>query len=1034
MKRFLLVVSLICFAFLHSYAQKKVTGQVKERGSVLGLPGVTVQVKDGINSTITDYEGFFEIEVPEGKDILIFSLEGYGTKEIELGNRSSVDVTLVKESDQKEGDVQVGYGSLSKEEMTSSVSSIDQDKLGTQPVVDLEQANQGRAAGVFIQNSGGKLGQGTRVRIRGGSSLSGSNEPLYVVDGVPLTSDNQSDIDPTTIESIEILKDASAAALYGSRAANGVVLITTKKGTAGKLKLDLDYQFGISTTPKRLDMMSPEEYRIMFFEFTLRSILEGLPQPDPNLSLSATNLGNFISQENLSTWYNDLLNLRENATDDQISYTFPQSEDEISMSVNNPIFRNVYNTDWQDQAFRTAQTNRASLNLSGGSENHRVFTNFSYLNQEGILIGNDYERINGRINVNSQFTSKFSTSLTASYIRTNNNQVNEDADIGNPLQMILLPPADAPDPENDYVLRVRSLEYNPQTEVFNSDYLEVADRINSTLAMTYDFSGNLSLNVDGGIDFSDVTNERRQGPPTFEGRPNGLSRLSTSKTMNYIFNGYLSYNSVIGNSKISAILGSSYQKSETEFTFRSARINSISELKDLDESEPSLFNPPIPGSAFSFLSYYTRINYTLAEKYTFQLSGRADGSSKFGEDNRYGFFPAVSAGWNISNEDFLADNRIVSFLKLKGSYGIVGNTPQDDFLYRRNYFPVFYGNTEGLRLSNFSNSALRWESTAQLDVGIDFGVFDNRISGSVNYYNKQTTDLLFPVPVSLTSGFGNVLKNVGSLTNSGIEFALSTVNFERDRFFWTTEFNISTNNNEVTDIGGERLIQGINAFIEGQPPGVFYMVEYTGVRESDGQALYDLDGANTENYNLALENGRKVVGDPNSDFYGGFLNNITYGNFDLSFIFQFVQGVDIYWETGEFISNSGFALYGQTADQVDRWYQPGDETDIPVLSPVQENTNPSTRWLVDGSYIRLNNVSLSYNLPTDLVSKMGLRYFRVYIGGQNLLTISDYPGYDPDVGYVDPNGGIIAQNINRGIDFFTAPQPRVYTTGIKIGF
>jgi hypothetical protein len=279
------------------------------------------------------------------------------------------------------------------------------------------------------------------------------------------------------------------------------------------------------------------------------------------------------------------------------------------------------------------------------------------------------------------------------------------------------------------------------------------------------------------------------------------------------------------------------------------------------------------------------------------------------------------------------------------------------------------------------------------------------------------------------------LQNVGSLTNRGFEFAISSVNVETDQFRWSTDFNISSNINEVTDLGGERLIQGVNAFIEGQPAGVFFMPEFLRVNPNNGAPMYaDADGDEIFDYNQALEEGRQFVGNPNPRYFGGLSNNISYGNFDLSFIFQFVQDVDIYWETGEFISNSGFGLFGQTADQVNRWYQPGDEVPNPVINPVLENTNPSSRWLVDGSFIRLNNVSLTYNLPENMVSSMGLRYFRVYVGGQNLLTISNYPGYDPDVASVEPGGGAIAQNITRGIDFFTVPQPRIITTGIKIGF
>lgn len=1022
MKKILVVLYLAAISFLPAQAQMVISGKVAEKGNILGLPGVMVQVKDSQRKVITDYDGEFSIEVPGENAVLVFSKEGYVTQEVTLGSQTAYSITLTKSTPQTEDEVvKVGYGALTKEENTSTVSTIDVDKLGNQPVVDLEQANQGRAAGVFIQNSGGKLGQATRVRIRGGSSLAGSNEPLYVVDGVPLASNNQSDIDPSTVESIEILKDASAAALYGSRAANGVVLITTKKGEAGEIKVDLDYQFGVSTTPTRLDMMTADEYNQMLVEFTLRQPLLGFPQSQINQQLLQEIAAGAVGNPNY-----------------QYTYTLSNGQ---QASINFPVVaQSTSNTDWQDEAFRTATSHKANAGISFGSEKHRVYTGISYLNQEGILIGNQYERLGSKINVNSDWSDRLSTDLSFSYINTINNQLNEDADIGNPMQVILLPPSDRPNPANDYILEVRSAEYNPQTEVFNSDYIELTDRTNGSLAIGYELNDNLSINLDGGIDLSDIRNERRQGPATFEGAPSGLSRLSTSRIFNYLVNGYLDYNLTLDNgSRLSAIVGTSYQKSNSVFTFRQARVNSVAVLEDLPESDPTLLELPVPGSAFSFLSYYGRVNYTINRKYSLQLSGRADGSSKFGEDNRYGFFPAVSAGWNISNESFLSGSERLSFLKLKASYGIVGNTPDADFLYRQNYFNVFYGNNEGIRLANLSNSELKWEETAQLDIGVDFGFFSDKISGSVNYYNKKTTDLIFPVPVSQTSGFGSVFKNVGSLTNAGFEFALSSINVDRSNFQWTTDFNISSNRNEITDLGGERLISGVNAFIEGQPAGAFFMLEYRGSDPNTGNPVY-WDGFkevvvnNDSEYNNLLESSRAVQGNPNPRFFGGLTNSMSMGRFDLDFTFQFVQGVDVYWETGEFIANSGFALYGQTADQVDRWYNAADGGEYPRLNPNVENPQSSSRWLVDGSYIRLNTLTFGYRLPDQWVQNLGMRYFSLYVGGQNLFTISDYPGYDPDVGYVDPNGGTIAQNINRGIDFFTAPQPRIITTGLKIGF
>lgn len=980
-----------------------------------GIPGVVVSEDNATASTTTDATGTYQLSVTNSYGYLVFNHPEYGRQRIFINGQTSLNATL-SPGLQRSDEISTGFGTQSRSEITSSIAQISNEQLQNQPVVGLEQSSQGRAAGVLVQNSGGNLGQASRVRIRGGSSLSGSNEPLYVVDGVPLTSGNQSDIDPSSVESMEILKDASATAMYGSRAANGVVLITTKKGTQGRLKVDAEYQLGVSSAPKKLDMMSPSEYNQMFIEYTLRQPILGSLVPSTD-----------ITQQNLDQWTQEAM---------QLYQTHPDSTYQIQLSNGNsvgiPLLTRLNNdTDWQDLAFRTALSHRANVSLSAGSEKHQVYANLNYLTQDGILIGNDYERFGGRLNISSDLSSRLSSDLSFSYIRTNNNRLNEDADVGNPVQMVLLPPSDRPVPENDYVLDIRSSEYNPQTEVYNSLNFETADRINGNLSLNYLINETLSLNVDGGVDYVDSRDERRQGPPTQEGQLTGLSRLGTTNLFNYLANGYLSYEK----NALSVIAGASYQNSQGSFTFRRARINSIGQLESLREGDPSLLNNPLPGSAFSLLSFYTRANYSINGKYLFQVSGRVDGSTKFSEQNRYGFFPAASAGWNISDEAFLNGVDVISLLKLKASYGVVGNTPEDDFLYRRNYFTVMYGNSDGLRLQNLANQNLKWESTGQLDVGLDFGFIQDRISGSLNYYQKNTTDLLFPVPVSQTSGFTNVIKNTGSMVNSGLELAINSVNISTEDFEWTTFFNISTNKSEIKDLGGQRLISGVNAFIEGEPVGAFYMVKYEGVAPLTGEPLYDNgNGLPTTDYDYALENGRQVLGNPNPKYFGGLSNTVSYKSLELNFTFQFVQGIDLYWETGELIANSGFGLYNQTADQAGRWYQPGDDTNIPVLNPVLENTNPSSRWLVDGSYIRLNNVTLSYNLPAEVLSSMGLRRLSVYVGGQNLLTISDYPGYDPDVSYSDPDGGVFAQNINRGIDLFTSPQPRIFTSGIKIGF
>ena len=986
-----------------------IKGKIIDQSTNEPVAGATVSTGPD-NSTLTNANGEFELTVEDTYQNITVSAEGFGTQTIFLGGKTKVDVSLQNMTAKTSGNV------------------LSTDDLGNQPVTDLEQSTQGRAAGVFVQNSGGKLGQGAKVRIRGGSSLTGSNEPLYVVDGVPLTSGNQSDIDPSTIESMEILKDAAATALYGTRAANGVVLITTKKGQKG-FKADVELQYGISETTKKLDMMSAEEYRLLFFEYTLRALIAGIPVD--GAGVSATTLGNFISAENLDKWYTELVSARDAAVssgDDQVSYTFDNG-DELTMSTNNPIFRNIYDTDWQDLAFRRGNSTRANVNLSGGSANQNVLLNLNYLNQEGILIGNDFDRFGSRFNLSSKWSDRISSTISVGYAHTGNNQVNEDGNDGNPVQMALLPPGDAPDPTNNYVLQVRSSEYNPQTEIYGSTYFESTDRVNGSASVNVELSDELSINVDGGIDLLDLSNERRQGPSTQEGTPTGFSQLSTAKVTNYLFNGSLNYDKPVGDNNLSALIGTAYQSSTSDYTYRSARINSISDLEGLSESDPSLQNLLIPGSAFEFLSFFGSVGYDISNKYSFTLNARADGSTKVSENNQFGIFPAVAFGWTLSNESFLAGSSQISFLELNISAGLIGNTPEDDFLYRTNYYNVLYGDLQGYRLSNLANSSLKWESTQQFDFGISYGLFDNRLTGSLGGYYKYTYDLLFPVPISQLSGQSSSIDNAGEMVNMGIEFDVTGLIIDGGDFQWNASFNISNNKNEIKSIGGQPLISGNNAFIEGESAGVFYMPKYLGVDPISGAALYDRgDGVPTSDYDLAVSDGRQVVGNPNPKFYGGLTNNLSYKNFNFNFMFQFVEGIDLYWESGEIIANSGYGLYNQTRDQLDRWYASGDDTNNPKMNPALETPNPSSRWIVDGSYIRLKTVTLSYDIPVNFGT------LSVYVGGQNLLTFSDYPGYDPDVSYSDPAGGTFAANINRGVAFFSAPQPRIYTTGIKIGF
>ncbi|WP_370088165.1 SusC/RagA family TonB-linked outer membrane protein [Ekhidna sp.] len=1012
-----------------------ISAQVTLRGTVTdqnnaGVAGAIVQVEGTNNSTTTDINGNFSIQLTDGYETLVINGEGLQTQKIYLTGQTSISIKM-KSGGSNGNMVNMGIGSQSKDKLTSSVSSVSAEDVSPAPLINLEQANQGVTAGLFVQNSSGKLGQGTTVRIRGGSSLSASNQPLYVVDGVPLTSGNQSNINPSNIASIEILKDAAATAIYGTRAANGVIIITTKSGNTGGMQVNVDYQFAVSQTPKKLDIQSADENRLQTFEGIVRGYdfaVSGLPGVlDPEIVIDDTTTPittTPITYDYLRSAYNSNISsvvFYDQASDRTFTFNIPGFYDDLT-----------YNTDWQEEIFRSAPSHRANVDVQGGTEQLGYFASVGYTTQEGILIGNKFDRLNGSVSLDSKLSDKLSANLNINYIHTKDDRLNEDQDLGAPLQAIVLPPSDSYDPANNYRLLVRSLEYNPLTEIHFADNQATNSSIIGSLGLKYDFSEKFSIDVNGGVDKGNVQVERRQGPETLDGAPTGRSQLSEQITNNYVLNGWATYNPEMnGSNKLSVILGGSYQKSTTTYDFRQANVNSIATLEALAETDPSLFNEPIQGDANVFLSSYARVSYSINKLYDFQVTARMDGSSKFSEDNRFGYFPAVSAGWNMHNADFFSSNS-VSQLRLRASYGLVGNAPTDDFLYRRNYIRTRYNDEDAVELANLSNEKLKWETTSQLNVGVDFGFMSNRISGSVDYYIKTTTDLLFPIPVSQTSGFATIFDNIGTMENKGFEINLSSVNVSTPDFSWTTDFNISSNKNTITDLNGEQAIVGVNAFLEGESAGVFYMRNYVGVDPATGNALYDDgNGGTTDNWEEAP---RQIMGDPNPDFFGGLTNAVTYKNWTLSAMFQFVGGADLYFATGEYLANSGILNLGQLSRESNRWYEPGDEALYPGLNPFQDEPNPSSRWLEDGSYVRLKNITITYNFPADKLSGMGLRNLSVYVGATNLLTFTDYVGYDPDVSYFDPLDGIIGQNISRGIDNFTAPQPRIFMSGIKIGF
>lgn len=1018
----LVLTLLLMMVGFDSYAQsRQVSGTVTSSDDGQPLAGVTVAVKDAPNmGTATNIDGEYSLNVPDEYNELVFSYVGYISQEVTIGNRSEIDVELEVDVQQLSDVVVVGYGSQIKQDLTGNIAQISGEDISQAPVNSFESAIQGRAAGVMINAGNGKLGQEIKVRVRGTSSISASAQPLYVIDGIPITSsslssadDNETNplasLDMNNIESINILKDASAAAIYGSRASNGVVLITTKKGQAGATQIDVNYQTSVSEPSNKKEFLNAEEYIELFLEAAQNS-----SELDPSF--------------------------------DYVSYAeeFFDYYDQGNDWRDNPRYFN-----WQDQAFQDASAQRFDVSASGGDEKTRFFVSGGVSDEKGILIDNAFQKVNGRVNLDHTASDNLTVGVNLSVNWTVNDRLGNDNLFETPLQSVAQIPfspvyADDPDQAGYQAtdeFNRNTLYYNGVDITSNSMFKTKVNRTFGNAFATYSFNPNLSLRSELGID---ILNQNEQyhynnGLSYYVGAE-GTGYSAFTEVLNYTTNNYLTYSNTFAEvHQLEVVGGLSANIYQQDFTsvggenFPSSSFIQLQNAADITSGESN-------ETEYSFLSYFSRANYKFQDKYLLTLSARVDGSSRFGSNNRYGFFPAASAGWILSEEEFLADNSTISFLKLRGSYGLTGNADVGNFPALGLYEGVAYAGNSALQPDQTPNPDLKWETTSQVDIGIDFGLFDDRISGEIDYYIKNTNDLLLDVNVPGTTGFIDQTRNVGKLENKGIEFVLNTVNSVGE-FFWSSSFNIARNQNKVTDLDGQVIEGGtINRAVEGQPIGVFYAYEYAGVDPDNGDALYwindvDSDGFGVINHDNGTTNNpneanQVVIGNPNPEFIGGFSNRFSYKGLELNVLFQYVYGNDIFNGGGRFQSASADYFDNQTRDQLNRWQEPGDITDVPQARLFFGNgTDDSSRYLSDGSYLRLKTVTIGYNLPVSFTGKVNMRKIRVFATGSNLLTFTGYDGWDPEVTADHYDG-----NLALGNDFYAAPQPRTIAVGINLGF
>ncbi len=1023
MKKSILTLPLALLVAGYLFGQARtLTGKVTDQAGQ-PLPGATVLVKDAGIGTTSDVQGTYTIVAPNEYGYLVFSFIGFETEEVEIRNQTVIDIQLKEATSALDEVIVVGFGKQIKSKLTGNIAKVGGDEIQNLPVNSVEQALQGRAAGVFVESVNGKVGGAIRVRIRGISSISAGNQPLYVIDGIPVTTESQNnrtgaplnplaDLNFNDIETVEILKDASAGAIYGSRASAGVVLITTKQGKAGKTKIELNLQSGFSNPTGRREFLNADE----FIQMYTRSAV-GAAKYEYKLDPSA-----WGSEQEAIDWYVGFMEARF----DRYSGWADWRTREVD-------------TDWQDYAFRTGLQKMGSLSASGGNDKTKYFASAAWSDQEGILVGNGFERMSGRLNLDQKASDKINFGVSMNVSRTRTEQLSNDDAFSTPLQLIAQLPITPPRDENgEFYDRPVTSYYNGLIELEEAKRDVISLRTLANGYVRYEILDGLKLNGELGTDLYTLRDNAFFGRKTFDGQASdGAAHSLYSQVSNWNSRLFLNYDTYFkADHHVDFVTGMEFQKSRTDFTFVQGEKFPVDDLTTL-ASAASITNGTSSIEEFSFLSYFGRLNYDFRNKYLLTLSGRMDGSSRFGQNDQFGFFPAASVGWVLTEEGFLKENGLLSFLKLRASYGKTGNAAIGNYAHLGLFNGRSYNEQSGLAPQQIPNPDLQWEKTTQTDLGIDFGFWDNRLNGEIDVYLKKTKDLLLDVPVPGTSGFSVQTRNAGEVENKGIEFVLNSNNLT-GKFQWTTSLNFARNKNKVVALAEEQDLTNVttvamNVVKVGHPVGAFYGAEYAGVDPANGDALFYLnkEGQERETTSDYTQSEYIVLGSPHPDFIGGITNSFSWKGISLDVTFQGVYGNEIQNGSGNYMSCQACWFDNQTKDQLDYWDKPGDVTDVPEPRFWYTNGDQrrSSRYLSDGSYLRLKTLTLAWELPRPWLERVRFSRLRIYATAQNLLTFTKYDGWDPEV-----TADIYASNVNSGMDFYAAPQPKTMVFGVTVGF
>lgn len=1016
------------------------------------IPGANVLEKYTTNGVVTDFDGNFTIEVVNDNAVLVFSFIGFTSQEITINGQNQLNITLVEDLSKLDEVIVVGYGTQRKKDLTGSISRVDMSEVSQPSIASFDQMLQGKVAGVQISQTSGAPGGNINILVRGMSSITGGNQPLYVVDGFPIGSSDNTDfasyggnlyssdgianntqqqrinplgsINPSDIESIEILKDASATAIYGSRGANGVVIITTKRGKAGKAEITAETSFGMQSIANKLTMLNSQQYA------------EYVAQGRDNAHVFA---GGSASDPN---------ELRAGSRQVRPEFRNPSSI--------------TTNTDWQDVIYRTAPVRNYQISFNKGNENTRFIIAGGYFDQEGIIETSSFKRFNLRMNIDSNISDKIKigASLNGSYSYGRFPNSEGHYGTGGLIMAVLSASPTIP------VYDENGNPYFNQDDVTDglgwlANPLDLLSgfsdkRRNANILwnnyLEYKLLDGLTFKTSIGINYTAGQTDiwRSSKIPNFT-TLNYPANAGANRTnsLNWLNENTLNFKKTFNDKhQLDVLAGFTVQKDRFEMLTVGASDFPTENVPYISAGIVNAGNQII--SEWSLLSYMGRINYSYDSKYLLTATVRRDGSSRFGSNNKWGTFPSVSLGYNLSEEDFMDSVNFISNLKMRASYGLSGNNQIGNYnhigLLAQSNYVANNNRVPGLVPSSLSNENLTWEKSKQVNIGLDIGLFDDRISLTTDIYRDLKTDLLLAVQLPSASGFQSATQNIGDIENKGVELSLNTINIDGSDFTWTTSATLSANRNEVLKLATENGRISNNAYQiteVGESISSFFMLNAIGVfanaAEIEGAALQhpstqagDLRFEDVNEDGVIDNDDRKIVGSPFPDFTWGLDNRFTYKNLSLSISLVGSQGASTYFQGGTAILNSA-GVQNQIADiSLGRWVsesQPGDGFQPRAIRSNHANAfGTSSHFLFDSSFTRIKNVNINYNFPVETAHKLGLNQLSLYADVANLYTFTDYPGYDPESSTAGSNLA------SSGIDYFTFPLARTITLGLRLSF